>query len=56
MEEMSNPDTAERELTPLRNICDNFRKVIITERAGSSLTEDGIEVIRLLDFLLEDAD
>ena len=54
-EEMSNPDTAARELTPLRNIRDNFRKVVITERAGSSLTEDGIEIIKLLDFMLEDA-
>lgn len=54
-EEMSNPDTALRELTPLRNIRDNFRKVVITERAGPSLTEDGIEIIKLLDFLLTDA-
>lgn len=53
-EDMSYPDTAERELTPLRNIRDNFRKIVITERAGSSLTEDGIQIIRLLDFLLED--
>ncbi|MDR3205667.1 MAG: ATP-binding protein [Candidatus Methanoplasma sp.] len=46
--------TKERELRPLNGIRDNFRKTIITmDRLGLG-SENGIEIVNLYDWLLED--
>ena len=47
-----NTETAERELKPLRSIRDSFRKIVITEQLTASITEDGISIVPLTDFLL----
>lgn len=51
-ESLDNPETAERELKPLRQIKDSFPKIVITERPYMPVTEDGIEIWLLKDVLL----
>lgn len=51
-ESLSDEAAAQRELAPLRQIRDSFPKIIISERQPQGLTEDGIEVWNLVDFLL----
>ena len=51
-EEMHAEVTRERELAPLRAVRDNFEKAVIALHADPATTDDGIKIIRLLDFLL----
>ena len=51
-ESMNDPSTRERELTPLRKVRDNYRKLVITYECLSPITEDGIQIVKLMDFLL----
>lgn len=52
-ESMNAPETRERELTPLRKIRDGYEKVVIALECDLTQTQDGIKIIRALDFLLE---
>lgn len=52
-ETMSAPETRERELAPLRRIRDNYEKMIIALECPLAQTQDGIKIIRALDFLME---
>ena len=51
-ENMNTPETRERELAPLRKIRDNYEKVVIALDCDLTQTQDGIKVIKALDFLL----
>lgn len=49
---MMSPGTREREFGPLKGIRDNWRKTILTmDRLGTG-SEDGVDVVNLLDWLL----
>lgn len=50
--DISNPDTLNRELTPLRSIKDNYPKVLLTTSGNTNI--DGIEVQNIIDWLLSD--
>lgn len=52
-ESMNDSSTRERELAPLRKIRDNYEKVILAGECDNPVTQDGIKIIRLTDFLLE---
>ena len=52
-ENMDAESTRIRELEPLRQIRDSFEKNIIVLDSNTTMTQDGIKIIRLLDFLLE---
>ncbi len=52
-ESMNEPSTRERELAPLRKIRDNYEKVVIAGECDNPVTNDGIKIVRLTDFLLE---
>ena len=52
-ESMNAPETRERELAPLRKIRDNYEKIVIALECDMTQTQDGIKIIRALDFLLE---
>ena len=52
-ESMNAPETRERELAPLRKIRDNYEKIVIALECDLTQTQDGIKIIRALDFLLE---
>lgn len=52
-ESMNDPSTRERELAPLRNIRDNYEKIVITGECNNPVTQDGIKIVMLTDFLLE---
>lgn len=52
-ESMNSPETRERELAPLRKIRDNYEKVVIALECDFTQTQDGIKIIRALDYLLE---
>lgn len=54
-ENMDAETTRERELEPLRQIRDNFEKSVIVLDSQQTVTQDGIKIIKLLDFLLEEA-
>lgn len=51
-ESMNAPETRERELAPLRKIRDNYEKVVIALDCDLVQTQDGIEIVRALDFLI----
>lgn len=52
---MLDEDVKKREITPLKNIKDNYEKIILTmDRLYSNTTEDGIKIKYLIDFLLEE--
>ena len=51
-ETMNAPETRERELAPLRKIRDSYEKIVIALECDLSQTQDGIKIIRALDFLL----
>ena len=53
-ESMNDPSTRERELAPLRKIRDNYEKLIIANNCENPVTQDGIKIITLIDFLLGD--
>ena len=52
-ESMNAPETRERELAPLRKIHDSYEKIVIALESNLTQTQDGIKIIRALDFLLE---
>ena len=52
-ENMNAPETRERELAPLRKIRDNYEKWVIALDCNLTQTQDGIKVVKVLDFLLE---
>ena len=52
-ESMNASETRERELAPLRKIRDSYEKVVIALECDLTQTQDGIKIIRALDFLLE---
>lgn len=53
-ESMNNPSTRERELAPLRKIRDNYEKIIIAGECDNPVAYEGIKVVRLTEFLLEE--
>lgn len=52
-ESMNEPTTRERELAPLRAIRDNYEKVVIAGSCDNLVTQDGIKIVKLTDFLLK---
>ena len=52
-ESMNSTDTRERELAPLRKIRDNYEKLVIAGNCDIPITQDGIKIIKLTDFLLD---
>lgn len=52
-EDMTADSTRERELAPLRMVRDNYKKVVVTMHTNSTASVDGIEIVKLIDFLLE---
>ena len=50
---MTAEETFEREMRPLRNIKDNYRKIVLTSDRLTTGNYEGIEVINLIDWLLE---
>ncbi len=53
-ETMNAPETRVRELAPLRKIQDNYEKIVIALECNLTDSQDGIKIIRALDFLLEE--
>jgi len=53
-ENMANSSTRERELAPFYKIQDNFEKIVITNDESYLGIQDGIKIIRLIDFLLDE--
>lgn len=51
--DMTDEDTFEREMTPLKNIRDNYEKTVLTLDKFSVGNYEGIKVINLIDWLLE---
>ena len=52
-DDMTAESTRQRELAPLRMVRDNYRKVILAMNTNSTVSVEGIEIIRLIDFLTE---
>lgn len=52
-EDMRSETVRERELSPLRQIRDNYEKDVITLNCNISTDYEGIKMVRLMDFLLE---
>ncbi len=52
-ESMNAPATRERELAPLRKVRDNYQKIVIAGECLNPVTQDGIQIVKLIDFLLE---
>jgi predicted AAA+ superfamily ATPase len=52
-ESTNDPVSRERELSPLRKIRDNYEKLVIANNCDNPVTQDGIKLIKLTDFLLE---
>ena len=53
-ENMTSSSTREREIAPFYKIQDNFEKIVITNDESYLGIEDGIKIIRLVDFLLDE--
>ena len=53
-ETMNAPETRERELTPLRKIRDSYEKIVLALDSDRKQTEDGIKIVKVVDYLLED--
>lgn len=51
-ESMNDPATREREFVPLRKVKDNYEKIIIANEVLNTATQDGIRIVKLIDFLL----
>lgn len=51
-ESLNDPATRERELAPLIAIRDNYEKIIIAGNIDHPVTQDGIKMVWLVDFLL----
>ena len=52
-DDMTSESTRERELAPLKMVRDNYRKVILAMNTNSTASVEGIEIIKLIDFLTE---
>lgn len=52
-ESLNESSTRERELAPLRKIRDNYEKIVIASECLNPVTQDGIRIVRLTDFLLD---
>ena len=52
-DDLTSESTRERELAPLKMVRDNYRKVILAMSTNSTASVEGIEIIRLIDFLIE---
>lgn len=52
-ESIKNPDTLERELSPLREVNDNYEKIILSADRNFVKSYDGIKVRNIIDFLLK---
>lgn len=52
-ESLNESSTRERELAPLRKIRDNYEKIVIASECLNPVTQDGIRIVRLMDFLLD---
>ncbi len=50
---MTEESTRQRELAPLKMVRDNYRKVVLAMHTNSTASVEGIEIIRLIDFLTE---
>ena len=46
------PDNYEREISPLKNIKDNYPKILLTMSPSLTGDEEGIQILYLPDFLL----
>ena len=53
-ESMNEQSTRERELAPLRKIRDNYEKMVIANECTERVTQDGIKIVKLTDFLLDE--
>lgn len=51
--DMTNETTFEREMTPLKNIKDNYEKIVLTLDKFSVGNYEGIKVVNLIDWLLK---
>jgi len=51
-ETMDDPDTRMRELAPLKAIRDNYEKIVIASDIDHPFTQEGIKMVKLIDFLL----
>ena len=51
---MTAEETFNREIAPLKNIKDNYEKIILTLDKNTLGNYDGIKVLNLLDWLLEE--
>ena len=51
-ENISDPKTMEREIDPLLNIKDGYKKMIITRLNHESYLQDGVEIVDIADWLL----
>lgn len=52
---MTSEDTRTRELQPLKNINDNYEKMVLTtDNLFIDTDEEGIKIINLIDWLLND--
>lgn len=51
--DMTAEETFEREMRPLRNIQDNYEKIVLTLDCFSTGNYDGIKVVNVIDWLLE---
>lgn len=51
-ESMNDPATREREFAPIRKVKDNYEKIIIANEVLNTATQDGIRIVKLIDFLL----
>ncbi len=49
-ESMNMPETRARELAPLRRIRDSYEKIVIALECNLAQTQDGIKIIKALDF------
>lgn len=50
---MTAEETFEQEMRPLRNIQDNYEKIVLTLDRFSTGNYDGIKVVNVVDWLLE---
>lgn len=53
-ESMNSPETRERELAPFQAIRDNYEKIILTLESDIKQTQDGIRIVKIINFLLEE--
>ena len=53
-ESMVSEEVRTRELAPLRNIRDNYEKIVLSMETGLDSSYDGIKSLNLIDWLLDD--